>query len=347
MYIENELKLDFKDVLIRPKRSNLTSRSEVDVERDFTFKHSSYKWKGVPIMVANMDTTGTFEMAEAVSKHKVFTCIHKYYSLDDWIHFSNHYDKDILNYIAVSSGSREEDLEKLQSILGIIPEINFICLDVANGYTEHFVSFVMRVRLLYPDKVIIAGSVVTREMTEELLLKGADIIKVGIGPGSVCTTRKKTGVGYPQLSALIECADAAHGLNGHILCDGGCSVPGDFGKAFGAGSDFIMSGGMFSGHAESGGSLIEENGRKFKEFYGMSSSTAMEKHSGGVASYRTSEGKKVLIPYKGPVENTIQDILGGLRSTCTYVGADQLKHLSKRTTFIRVTQQLNEVYGSE
>jgi len=347
MYIENEVKLDFKDVLIRPKRSSLTSRSEVNVEREFIFKHSSLRWKGVPIMIANMDTTGTFEMAEAVSKHKIFTCIHKYYSLEDWILFSRTHDKDILNYIAVSSGSREEDLDTLQSILRNIPEINFICLDVANGYTEHFVSFVTRVRLLYPDKVIIAGSVVTREMTEELLIKGVDIIKVGIGPGSVCTTRKKTGVGYPQLSALIECADAAHGLNGHILCDGGCSVPGDFGKAFGAGSDFIMSGGMFSGHKESGGSLIEENGKKYKEFYGMSSSEAMDKHSGGVASYKTSEGKKVLIPYKGPVENTILDILGGLRSTCTYVGADQLKHLSKRTTFIRVTQQLNEVYGTE
>ena len=255
-------------------------------------------------------------------------------------------NESIFDYIAVSSGSKEADLEKLKYILKEIPQINFICLDVANGYTEHFVSFVTRVRLLYPGKVIIAGSVVTREMTEELLLKGADIIKVGIGPGSVCTTRKKTGVGYPQLSAIIECADAAHGLNGHILCDGGCAVPGDFGKAFGAGSDFIMSGGMFSGHEESGGDLVEKDGKLYKEFYGMSSSTAMDKHSGGVAKYRTSEGKKVLIPYKGPVENTILDILGGIRSTCTYVGANQLKHLSKRTTFIRVTQQLNEVYGS-
>ena len=352
MILENELKLDFKDVLIRPKRSNLTSRSEVDVEREFVFKHSLHKWKGVPIMVANMDTTGTFQMAAAVYQHKLFTCIHKYYTLEEWLSFrdaltlAEDVDESIFDYIAVSSGSKEEDLEKLQAIFKEIPQINFICLDVANGYTEHFVSFVTRVRLLYPGKVIIAGSVVTREMTEELLLKGADIIKVGIGPGSVCTTRKKTGVGYPQLSAIIECADAAHGLNGHILCDGGCTVPGDFGKAFGAGSDFIMSGGMFSGHKESGGELVEKDGKQFKEFYGMSSSTAMEKHSGGVAKYRTSEGKKVLIPYKGPVENTILDILGGIRSTCTYVGANQLKHLSKRTTFIRVTQQLNEVYGS-
>ena len=350
MILENEVKLDFKDVLIKPKRSNLCSRSQVDLNREFTFKHSSFKWSGVPIMVANMDCTGTFEMAASVYKHNLFTCIHKYYSLDDWKMFRDAISisdtpESIFEYIAVSSGSKEEDFEKLQSILRLIPQIQFICLDVANGYTEHFVSFLMRVRLTYPDKVIIAGSVVTREMTEELLIKGADIVKVGIGPGSVCTTRKKTGVGYPQLSAIIECADAAHGLNGHIICDGGCTAPGDFGKAFGAGADFIMSGGMFSGHTESGGDLITKDGKQYKEFYGMSSSTAMNKHSGGVANYRTSEGKKVLIPYKGNVDNTVYDILGGLRSTCTYVGADKLKHLSKRTTFIRVTQQLNEVYG--
>ena len=350
MILENEVKLDFKDVLIKPKRSNLCSRSQVDLNREFTFKHSPFKWTGVPIMVANMDCTGTFEMAASVYKHNLFTCIHKYYSLDDWKMFRDAISisdtpETIFEYIAVSSGSKEEDFEKLQSILKLIPKIQFICLDVANGYTEHFVSFVMRVRLAYPDKVIIAGSVVTREMTEELLIKGADIVKVGIGPGSVCTTRKKTGVGYPQLSAIIECADAAHGLDGHIICDGGCTAPGDFGKAFGAGADFIMSGGMFSGHTESGGDLITKDGKQYKEFYGMSSSTAMNKHSGGVANYRTSEGKKVLIPYKGNVDNTVYDILGGLRSTCTYVGADKLKHLSKRTTFIRVTQQLNEVYG--
>ena len=353
MLIEEDVKLDFKDVLIRPKRSNLQSRSEVDLTREITFKHvKGYTWKGIPIMVSNMDTTGTFEMSLEVHKYGIMTCIHKYYSLEEWISFnemvqSTENGKDIYNYIAVSSGSKEEDLQKLQSIIEKIPDIRFLCLDVANGSTEHFVSFVTRVRLLYPDKVIIAGSVVTREMTEELLLKGADIVKIGIGPGSVCTTRKKTGVGYPQLSAVIENGDASHGLNGHIISDGGCTCPGDFGKAFGGGADFVMSGGMFSGHLESGGNLIENNGQQFKEFYGMSSSTAMEKHSGGVADYRTSEGKRVLIPYKGPVKNTILDILGGLRITCTYVGADRLKHLPKRTTFIRVSQQLNEVYGKE
>ncbi len=347
MLIDNEIKLDFKDVLIRPKRSNLSSRSEVNLIREFKFKHSSYIWSGIPLTVANMDCTGTYEMAKEVSKYKILTCIHKYYTLQEWIVFkqSNLDNPDIYNYIGVSTGSKEEDYQKLQSILKEIPEIKFICCDVANGYTEHFVSFVMRVRLSYPDKVIIAGSIATREMAEELILKGADIVKVGIGPGSVCTTRKKTGVGYPQLSALIETADAAHGLNAHILCDGGCSCAGDIAKAIGAGSDFVMCGSLFSGHIESGGTLVEEDGKKYKEFYGMSSETAMKKHVGEVATYRTSEGKRVLVPFKGPVSHTIQDLLGGLRSSCTYVGADCLKHLCKRTTFIRVTQQLNETLG--
>jgi len=350
MIIENEEKLDFKDVLIRPKRSNLNSRSEVNLTREFKFKHvDDYIWKGVPIMVSNMDTTGTFEMAESMLKHNMFTCIHKYYTLEDWLEFnfrtsSFSTDNNVYDYISISCGSGKHDLEKLDIILNQIP-LKFINIDVANGYTEHFVKIVSQVRKKYPDKVIIAGTVVTREMTEELIIHGADIIRVGIGSGSVCTTRKKTGVGYPQLSAVIECADAAHGLNAHIISDGGCTCPGDFGKSFGAGSDFIMSGGMFSGHKECSGDIIEKDGELYKEFYGMSSNTAMNKHSGGIATYRTSEGKNVLIPYKGLVNNTTLDILGGIRSTCTYVGASDLKYLSKCTTFIRVTQQLNEVYG--
>ena len=196
-----------------------------------------------------------------------------------------------------------------------------------------------------------AGNVVTGEMTEQLILSGADIVKVGIGPGSVCTTRKKTGVGYPQLSAVMECADAAHGLSGHIISDGGCTMPGDFSKAFGAGADFVMAGGMFSGHDESGGETVTDSdtGRKYKEFYGMSSAHAMTKHSGGVADYRASEGKYVLVPYRGPVSGTVRTILGGVRSSCTYVGARKLKELSKRTTFIRISPHShhNVVFGDE
>ena len=344
MRIENDLKLGFKDVMFRPKRSTLKSRSEVTLEREFNFLHSDITWKGVPIIAANMDTVGTFNMAKALSNHNIFTAIHKHYTIDDWRKFIHESSVNTLNNIAISTGTSKEDAKKVKTILNEFPQINFICIDVANGYSEHFVEFVRKMRKQHPNKVIIAGNVVTGEMVEELLLSGADIIKVGIGPGSVCTTRVKTGVGYPQLSAIIECADAAHGLGGQIISDGGCKVPGDVAKAFGANADFVMLGGMLAGHKESGGEIIEENGKKFKAFYGMSSETAMNKHSGGVADYRASEGKTVKIPFKGNVENTIIDILGGLRSTCTYVGARRLKELTKRTTFIRVQEQENQVF---
>ena len=345
MRIENELKLGFKDVMIRPKRSTLKSRSQVSLERNFTFVNSQKKWSGVPIIAANMDTVGTLEMAEALAKDKIITAVHKHYSLEDWNTFLGNQPESIFDYIALSTGIGQNDEEKIKQIVNAHPQINFLCIDVANGYSEYFVDFVKKIRSNYPDKTIIAGNVVTGEMVEELILAGADIIKVGIGPGSVCTTRIKTGVGYPQLSAIIECADAAHGLGGHIISDGGCKIPGDVAKAFGGGSDFVMLGGMFAGHDESGGEIVEENGKKFRLFYGMSSQTAMDKHSGGVAEYRASEGKTVKVAYKGAVSETVKDILGGVRSTCTYVGASQLRELSKRTTFIRVAEQENQVFG--
>ena len=344
MRIESDLKLGFKDVMIRPKRSTLKSRSRVSLDREIKFLHSTTIWKGIPIMAANMDTVGTFEMATALSEKRLFTTIHKHYSLNQWNTFLKETPSSIVDYMAVSTGTGKKDLEKLAGIFKHNNQLKFICIDVANGYSEHFVGFVKEVRNNYANKVIIAGNVVTGEMVEELLLAGADIIKVGIGPGSVCTTRVKTGVGYPQLSAIIECADAAHGLGGQIISDGGCATPGDIAKAFGAGADFVMLGGMFAGHNECGGALIERNGKKYKEFYGMSSTAAMKKHVGGVAEYRASEGKIVEVPYRGDVESTVQDILGGLRSTCTYVGARRLKELTKRTTFIRVAEQENRVY---
>ena len=344
MRIETEMKLGFKDVMIRPKRSTLKSRSHVSLEREFKFLHSTTVWTGVPIMAANMDTVGTFEMAKALAEDKLFTAIHKHYSVQEWNSFLRDLAPEMYNYIAISTGTGKDDSKKIAQIFEANPLLKFICIDVANGYSEHFVNFVQQTRKQYPDKVIIAGNVVTGEMVEELLLAGADIIKVGIGPGSVCTTRVKTGVGYPQLSAIIECADAAHGLGGQIISDGGCKTPGDVAKAFGAGADFVMLGGMLAGHTESGGELIEINGEKFKQFYGMSSTTAMEKHVGGVAEYRASEGKTVQVPFRGDVEATIKDILGGLRSACTYVGASRLKELTKRTTFIRVSEQENTVY---
>lgn len=342
--IINEIKLDFKDVLLRPKRSTLRSRNDVNLHRHITFRNSKQTYNGIPVMASNMDTVGTFQMAKALSKHGLFTCIHKYYSIDEWKKFAAE-NPDVLPNIAASSGMAENDFNRLSETLKAVPGVSFICLDVANGYSQHFVDYVRRVRNDFPNHTIIAGNVVTGEMVEELILSGADIIKVGIGPGSVCTTRMKTGVGYPQLSAVIECADAAHGLQGHIISDGGCTCAGDVAKAFGAGADFVMAGGMFAGHDQCDGDVIERDGKKYKLFYGMSSSTAMQKHAGGVAEYRSSEGKTVEVPYKGEVESTVLDILGGLRSACTYTGAGKLKELPRRATFIRCTQQLNNIYS--
>ena len=348
MRIEEDLKLGFKDVLFRPKRSTLNSRSEVSLNREFTFKHSGQTWSGVPIIAANMDSVGSFPMAKALAMFDVMTAVHKHYSVEQWQAFIQSVDEQVLKHIMVSTGTSSENFARMQAILALSPALRFICVDVANGYTEHFVNFVKKIRSAYPHHTIIAGNVVTGEMVEELILCGADIVKVGIGPGSVCTTRVKTGVGYPQLSAIIECADAAHGLGGQIIGDGGCACPGDVAKAFGGGADFVMLGGMLAGHTESEGELVtDEQGRSFMKFYGMSSSSAMDKYAGGVAGYRAPEGKTVLLPFRGSVENTVRDILGGVRSTCTYVGAAHLKELTKRTTFIRVREQENNVFGKE
>ena len=335
MRVDRDFKLDFDDVLIRPKRSTLSSRRLVDLNRKFEFRHSNEIWEGIPVIAANMDTTGTFEIAESLKKEKMLTAIHKFYSLDQWAKSINSNQID-LEHCAVTFGVEEaENADEFFNYLkkNKLNKPKFICLDVANGYTELFLDLVKKIRSKF-DNPLIAGNVVTGEMTEALILAGADIIKIGIGPGSVCTTRTVTGVGYPQLSAIIECADAAHGLRGHVISDGGCSTPGDLAKAFGAGADFVMLGGMFAGHEESGGELIEKDGKKYKQFYGMSSDTAMERYYGDIKNYRASEGETIALEYKGPIDKTIQQILGGLRSAATYVGAKDIKDLPKCTTFI-------------
>lgn len=342
MKIEQDLKLDFSDVLIRPKRSTLKSRNDVNLKREFKFPHSPQTLSCIPIMASNMDTVGTLEMNSVLKNYNIITCFHKFIGNQ---HYPNN-DKNENNYF-VSIGIRDEDLEKITKLYHNDPKkCNMICIDVANGYMQQLVDFCKKVRELIPHCILIAGNVVSREMTEELIINGkVDIVKVGIGSGSVCTTRLQTGVGMPQLSAVIECADAAHGCGGHIISDGGITCPGDASKAFGAGADFVMLGSMLAGHEESGGELVEEDGEKFKVFYGMSSDTAMHKHYGGVNKYRSSEGKTVRVKFKGPVSQTIDDLLGGVRSTCTYVNAENLKDLSKCTTFVRVNNQVNRIYG--
>lgn len=347
MRFEEDIKLDFSDVLLKPKRSTLSSRKEVELEREFTFYHSSKTWKGIPIMTSNMATCGTFEMANILSEYKIITTFHKYYSIDEYKEFFKTFDNP--NYIAYTLGIRDRDIEQLKEMISnnLIDKFSFICLDVPNGYLERFLEVVKMVRELCPNHIIIAGNVVSNEMTEEIILNGADIVKVGIGSGSVCTTRLMTGVGYPQLSATIECSDSAHGIAndrgvGKIISDGGMVYPSCVAKAFCGGADFVMFGSMFSGFEESGGKTIEKDGKKFKEYYGSSSNKAMKENYGQKDSHRASEGRYTLIPHKGSIHDFIQDLFGSLRSTGTYIGARRLKEFSKRATFIRVNRQLNE-----
>ena len=392
MRIEEDNKLDYKDVLIRPKRSTLGSRKDVDLERGFTFRN--YKpyvatdvlpdgypvvqkqerhYRGTPIMASNMDGVGTFEMADILATGGIFTCLVKTYSVRELVSYFDQDDRSHdparTEYVAMSIGITDADHKKFRDVYEQVNDrLKYVCIDVANGYSSRFRDTVAEFRKLYPNIVIIAGNVVTGEMTEELILAGADIVKVGIGPGSVCTTRIQTGVGYPQLSAVIECADAAHGLGGHIIADGGCTCPGDVAKAFAGGADFVMLGGMLAGHDQGGGEVITKyyetnelvyeigshldkhtkkvETKQFVQFYGMSSDAANTKHFGGLKDYRSSEGREVLVPYRGEVAATVQDLLGGLRSTCTYAGALRLKHLMRCTTFVRCSQQFNGVYAS-
>jgi GMP reductase len=384
MRIENEVLLDYSDVLIRPKRSTLGSRKDVDLKRQFAFRNYKpyidtnvlpdgyplvYKqehYNGIPIMASNMDGVGTFDQADVLANIGMFTCLVKTYSADEIADYFSTLSIRT-DHVAVSIGITAADEMKFHNVYNTVgSNIKYVCIDVANGYSERFVDYVKTFRENYPEIVIIAGNVVTADQTQELILNGADIVKVGIGPGSVCTTRIQTGVGYPQLSAVIECADAAHGLGGHIIADGGCNCPGDVAKAFAGGADFVMLGGMLAGHDEGGGKVITKyystneyffmtkddsyqpviENKKFVQFYGMSSDAANTKHFGGLKDYRSSEGREVLVPYRGAVANTIQNILGGIRSTCTYVGANQLKQLTKCTTFVRVNNQFNRTYES-
>ena len=377
MKIINDVKIDFNNVLIKPKRSKLKSRSEVNLIRKFSFPHSTREISCIPVVAANMDTTGSVEMSTELSKHNCLTALHKHYPAEYLIDlFSN---SNYLDNIFYSTGISNQDLDKLYYVYNSLSSKGYncpnLCVDVANGYSEYFVKAIKEIRKKLKDIVIMAGNVVTPEMTEELILHGGvDIVKVGIGSGSVCTTRLKAGVGYPQLSAIIECSDAAHGLNGHVCSDGGCTTPADVCKAFGANADFVMLGGMLAGTDCCSGEWeyeylcksTDQNNKPIREwwqshdpgyktkkrkvslkFYGMSSQEAMHKHNGGVADYRTSEGKCVKIPYKGKTEDTIKDILGGLRSACTYIGSESIKDFSKKTTFIRVNNTHNKVYSNE
>jgi GMP reductase len=349
MNIETTPKLDFSDVLLRPKRSDLVSRKDVLLTRTFKFFNSPKIWSGIPIMTANMQSCGTFEMAQVLSKFQIITILHKHYTLLELEIFLKNWDKP--QFLGYSLGIRDDDFVKVREIIskGLHTKFDFVCLDVPNAYLDCVAQKVKELRELFPEHILIAGNVVTNEMTQDLLKEGADIVKVGIGSGSVCLTRKQTGVGYPQLSAVIECSDAAHGITrkhdgmgyGLIISDGGATCNGDIAKAFCGGADFVMCGSLFSGFTQSGGELITRDGKQYKQYFGSSSTLAMMKNYGKVESHRSSEGRETLIPYKGDIEPFLQDMFGALRSTGTYIGARTLKEFNKCATFILVNRQLN------
>ena len=345
MRIEQDSKLDYKDVLFKPKRSKLESRRNVDLNREFKFHNSGQTWTGVPIMASNMDGVGTFSMAKALQEQNMITVMRKHYTVDDWQKNAKGLK---LKNVSVCTGTGviwdpdAPDYATMKAVLAMYPDIPFITVDVANAYHENYADFIAKLRDEYPDKTIIAGNVITGEMTEELIIRGADIVKCGIGPGSVCTTRLQTGVGVPQLSGIIECADAANGIGGHIIADGGCVYAGDVAKAFGAGAHFVMLGGMLAGYDESEGKVVDGK----IQFYGMSSDAAMKKHGSRKDGYRGAEGKVVQLPHRGPVAPQLIEILGGVRSACTYIGARRIKDMPKCTTFVRCTQQVNQVFNA-
>ena len=344
MRIVEDLKLDYKDVLFQPKRSKLESRRDVEVLRTFTFHNSQRTFKCLPIMASNMDGVGTFAMAKVLQEHKMMTVLRKHYTIDDWTKAIG--EGINLKYLSVCTGTAAiwdkdaQDYALTKEVIKRWPDIKFITIDVANAYHQNMVGFVAKVREEYPDKVIVAGNVVTPEMTEELIINGADVVKIGIGPGSVCTTRTMAGVGVPQFSAILDCADAANGVDGHIMADGGCTQPGDIAKALGGGAHMVMIGGMLAGHNES--EIEVKDG--FREFYGMSSDRAREVHGKRKDGYRGNEGRLVHLPDRGPVSNTVEDILGGVRSACTYIGARRLKDMPKCASFVTTNNVLNKVY---
>ena len=344
MRINTQPKLNFDDVLLEPKRSTLSSRKDVDMTRKFTFRNSGKVVNFLPIFASNMDGVGTFSMAKVLQEYKMMTVITKSTTADQWRQAVGNGVR--LQSVSVCTGTNKmwdpeaEDYRNMQEVLNSFPDIKFITVDVANAYHENFVDFIKKVRDEYPDKVIIAGNVVTPEMTEELIINGADVVKIGIGPGSVCTTRTMTGVGVPQFSAILDCADAANGVDGHIMADGGCVYPGDIAKAFGGGAHMVMIGGMLAGHDESEQEVV--NGKV--EFYGMSSDRAREVHGKRKDGYRGNEGRLISLPHRGPVQETVEDILGGVRSACTYIGARRLKDMPKCASFVTVHNNINKVY---
>jgi GMP reductase len=338
MFVDNEVKLDYSDVLLVPKESALTTRAQIDLEVDH------FDTKVIPIIAANMDGVGTFEMAKALGKYKIMTALIKHYSLEELVDF---FTLEESAYAIYTMGTSDADYAKFAEFAARVesdsPNPIAVCVDVANGYSHHMENYIGKIRDAFPDIVLMVGSVVTPDRVETLIECGADIVKVGIGSGSVCTTRAITGVGYPQFSAVMECAAAAESAGGSIVADGGITCPGDAVKAFAAGAKYVMIGGLFAGHKEG----LTDNllAGEPVPFYGMASKEAQDKHNGGIADYRASEGKFVIVPYRGTINDTVKTLLGGIRSACTYLGCESIENLHRKAHFVKVSRQLNNIFS--
>ena len=335
MFYSSEKKLNFKDVLIVPKSSKINSRKDVILDTKILFPASGINWTGVPIMASNMDNVGTFEMGFALQNFHMTNAVSKFYNKDAWVKsISNGLD---LEFNFITFGLQE--ISEIDEIISYILQktnknIKTIVFDIPNGYIEKFSKIISEARKEFPKLGIIAGNVVTAEGVRLLMDSGADGVKVGIGSGGVCDTTETTGIGYPQLSAAIDCSLEVKKYNGFIVSDGGVKITGDISKAFAAGSGFVMLGSLLAAHKESMAPIIRKDNKNFRELYGMSSTQAMTKHYGGVADYRTSEGKSILVEDRGPVKNTLNKILGAMRSTCTYINAKNIGEIHENSSFI-------------
>lgn len=343
-------KLDYNDVLIVPQRTTLKSRSQVCLTRDVQFKHSRQQWSGLPVISSNMDTVTNLETFKLLKRRQMISCFPKYLN-KHWIHTGPPPELSDTDYYMLSTGTNDEDITNVIHLISILKEKGihpkFLCFDVANGYMINLINTCHRLRKAMPNVTFMAGNIVTPHGVKDLVVDGlVDIIKVGIGSGALCTTRKVTGVGYPQLSAVLECAEKAHELGAHIVADGGVTMVGDISKAFCAGGDFVMLGSMLAGHDSSPGDIITEKGKLYKITYGMSSTIANNKYAGGLKNYKTPEGKVVKMLCKGKMEDTLMRIEGGIRSTCTYIGAHDINEMSHKGSFIVVNNQYNNVLDS-
>ena len=332
--LTQDKKLEFSEVLIKPRPSELASRSDVNLKVAYICKHSKRQIRGCPVIVSNLDSTGTIEMARITNNYGMFVCLHKYIEMEDLTKWF----VDIASQRSfVTIGTSTGEIDKIKHLSEYVDNFkpsyfDKICIDAPNGYTYEFLDMIKYVRTLFPHKIIMAGNVCDPIGVENIIKAGADIAKCGIASGGLCTTKYKTGIGYPQFSVALECGQAAQELNALCCSDGGVQHTADICKALGAGSHFVMAGSLFTGYDECNAEVVDGK----QKVYGMSSKEANDKYNGGLREYRAAEGMVKYVEQKGSVLKLVGDICGGLASCCTYTNTKNLENLHKNCTFIRV-----------